>query len=121
MFTSFDPFKLMGSGMALWADTARTLQSQYVSAVANAAQQGPGKLQWTRVEMPVLALKFDTSETQLRDVFQTAANININTWTHTAQLLDALPDWAQWPSPAASRAFTDLFDQWQDKASKTYE
>lgn len=107
---SYDPLKLMTSGLALWADTARMMQAQYVTAVARATEAIPGELAWKTVEIPVLTLKMGLSEERLRETFQTSANNNMNAWVHTANILAAMPEWTRWPSEGPGRAFTDLFD-----------
>lgn len=108
---TIDPFKLITSGIALWADTARVMQSQYVSTLARAAENMPATLEWGTLEIPVLKRTSVDSEQQLRDAFQTAANINVNAWAHTANILSAMPNWTQKPMEASSKAMTDMFDR----------
>lgn len=111
MTQSYDPFKIMSSSLALWADATRNLQSQYTETLARALEQAPTSLEWKTLEIPFLAPNFGSSDKQLQEAFQTMANINVSAWTHTADMLAALPEWARAPTNTSSRAFRQFFEQ----------
>ena len=114
---SYDPFKMMASGIALWADTARTVQSQYIATATLAAEQIPGTLEWKTMDIPVFTGNPDQSEKYLQEIFRTAADINVNAWAHTANLLASMPNWTQWSTQVPGRAITDMFDKVRTKQS----
>ena len=114
---SHDPFKMMASGLALWADTARTVQSHYIAAATHAAEQMPGTLEWKTVDIPVFTTNTNQSEKRLQETFRTAADINVNAWAHTANMLAAMPNWTQWSTQVPGRAMTDIFDKMRTKRS----
>jgi len=112
---SYDPFKMVASGIALWADTARTMQSQYIAAATHATERASGTLEWRTVDIPVFTLNTGQSEKRIQETFRTAADINVNAWAHTANMLAAMPDWTQWSTQVPGRAMTDMFDKMRTK------
>lgn len=108
---SYDPFKMVASGIALWADAARTMQAQYIESVTHLVDRGPGTLEWKTLEVPVFTTNTELSDQRLQQAFQTAANINVSAWTHTANMLAAMPDWSRLTTQVPGRAMTDMFDK----------
>jgi len=112
MFSNtYAPFKMVASGIALWADTARTMQAQYIDTVTHLVDRGPGTLEWKTVEVPVFTANTELSDQRLQQTFQTAANINVSAWTHTANMLAAMPNWSRWTTQVPGRSMTDMFDK----------
>lgn len=115
-----DTLKMMTSGMALWVDTVRGMQDRYVNAVASAAENAPGSIGWKTMEIPVLTVNLSgagSPEKRLKESFQRSANRNIEAWTHAANMLQAVPSWAKWPTHIQSRKLTDQFDKLRPKPS----
>lgn len=114
---SYDPLKMVTSSMVLWMETARTMQTQYINAISNAAESAPAKMSWKTMEVPVLSIDMGSQEKRLQETFQRSANMNISSWTHAANMLSALPSWADWSTHIPSRAMTDRFDKMRPKPS----
>ncbi len=115
--SQYDPFALLTSTLAFWADVTRTTQTQYVKTLEQMSANLPDMVTWRSVDVPIFSMFPDTPissdalEERLRESFQIAADINLNTWTHIANIISALPDWAHWPTEVPGRAMTDMFDE----------
>ncbi len=106
-----DPSKAYSAAVAMWLDTARTLQAQWVQSVSSMASSLPATINWKTVEIPVMSFPAAQGEARMREAFQVAADINLNAWTQAAGMLAALPRWAHWPTEIPGRVATDLFHQ----------
>ncbi|MEL6324303.1 MAG: hypothetical protein AAFQ84_08760, partial [Pseudomonadota bacterium] len=116
----FDPFKSYSQAVGLWLETARTLQTQWVQTVSSMATSMPKAVDWKSVEYPVIKLAGLPKEDQMREIFQVAADINLNTWTHAANYLSALPRWMHWPTELPGRLAADLFHQSRSASHTAY-
>ncbi len=110
MSAFFDPFTLMSSSVAFWAESSQALQKQYISTVTHMIEQSTQSLNGANMGGASSEVARSGSEAYLQDVFQTAANINLGAWTHTANMLAAMPDWMQWSTQAPERAMASLFE-----------
>lgn len=114
----FDPFKSYAAALSLWADTARTVQTQWVQSVGKMAAQTQNMVKWKQMDVPVFNFTIAPNEEQMREAFQTAADVNLNTWTHAANLLSSLPRWAHWPTEVPGRVITDFFHHMHTQPSQ---
>ena len=112
---SYDPLKLMTSSLAVWADTARALQKQTIATATHLAEQSPVHM---ALKSGTPDVPIERSENYFRATFQTMASINLNAWTHTANVLAAMPSWTRWPSQMPGCAMSEIFNRQHDTDSE---
>lgn len=107
------PYKMAAANLAFWADMTKATQKRMVDTAVRAAEQMPDMLTWEPGKLPSMTSGLDMSEAKMREAFQSAADSNLNVWTHAASMLSAMPDWVHWPSQIPGRTMTDMFDQFK--------
>lgn len=118
-----DPVKAYSTALAMWLDTARTMQAQWLQSVSSMTSSTATEIDWKTIKIPVVNYTAAPSEAKMREAFQIAADINLNAWTQAANLLAALPRWAHWPTEIPGRVATDMFHEMRNgnKPETIYE
>ncbi|MEO9970409.1 MAG: hypothetical protein ABJG15_11445 [Hyphomonadaceae bacterium] len=101
-----DPFKILSESLQIWTSATRRAQENWLQLVNHQVEQaktGQGVF-------PIPHMNMAMDETKIRDMFQTAADTNLNAWTEMAEKIAALPSWVRWPTEVPGRALTDMFD-----------
>ena len=101
-----DPFKILSESLQIWTSATRRAQENWIQLVSHQAERA--KTGQGVFPMPHMNISMD--ETKIRDMFQTAADMNLNAWTDMAEKIAALPSWVRWPTEVPGRALTDMFD-----------
>ncbi|MEM9738699.1 MAG: hypothetical protein AAF829_02440 [Pseudomonadota bacterium] len=86
-------------------------QETMFSAMERASKSTVSPLSWVSAEVPVPNPKFYFDEEVMREGFQKLADANLSSWEHAADMLQALPNWASWPTRVPGTVMTDMFDR----------
>ena len=115
---SFDPFKMFQANMAFWADATEAMQKQMAQTTAAMMEQMPDMMSWDKDAMASMNPAEAMSENRMREMFQTMADTNLTAWTHTANMLSAMPSWMHMPTQVPGRAMADMFDKFKAKPGR---
>jgi hypothetical protein len=102
------PFDLFSKNLTMWTETTLKAQQAWMKAAAHQTEQ--------MMALPVFAPIADMmvpDETQIREGFQKAADMNLNAWTAMAEKVSALPSWARAPVEVPGRTLVDMFDMFR--------
>lgn len=94
---------------ALQANLA--FQETMTSAMERAARSAESPVSWVTAELPVANPKFFFDEEVMREHFHKLADANLGAWEQAADMLKALPAWANWPVRVPGSVMTDMFDR----------
>lgn len=94
-----------------WLDAVKASQETITNSLDRAARGDHTKVNWVKFEVPVPNARAAFDEEQMRDSFHRLADMNLRGWEVAANMLQALPGWASWPSRAPGTMMTDWFDR----------
>jgi len=109
-----NPFDMFSKNLNMWTQATLSAQrswmelaTQYTEQMNHTADAAP--LNPTSM-MPNILPGMMMDETKVREVFQSAADMNLQAWTQMAEKVAALPSWVRWPVEVPGRSLADMFD-----------
>lgn len=94
-----------------WLDAVKASQETITDSLDRTARGDHKMVDWVTFEVPVPNARSAFDEEQMRDSFHRLADMNLRGWEVAANMLQALPGWANWPSRAPGTMMTDWFDR----------
>ena len=110
--TGWTPFGACAVVASAWLDATKAAQDAVTQSLDRAAHAERKTVDWVGFEVPVPSSNMMLmDEEQMRDQFHRLADMNLRGWEVAANMLQALPGWANWPSQAPGTMMTDWFDR----------
>lgn len=109
--SGWNPMTAYAAVASAWLDAVKASQDTITQSLDRAARGEHKVMDWVAFEVPVPNAHFFIDEEQMRDNFHRLADMNLRGWEMAANMLQALPGWANWPSRAPGTMMTDWFDR----------
>ncbi|MEM6665934.1 MAG: hypothetical protein AAF638_05975 [Pseudomonadota bacterium] len=113
------PLALYGVAAKMMFEQSLTGQKAFTDGLERFAQSDEKPTKWASVDVPMANLAYFFDEELLRERFHKLADSNLRSWEYAAEMLQAAPSWAAWPSKVPGTVMTDVFDRMR-RASKTF-
>jgi len=108
---AYTPFAFFAAAARSALQANMGLQDVMIGAVERASKSPTQPVNWVRAEFPVPNPKFYFDEEAMREGFHQMADANLRAWEQAADMLKALPSWANWPVRVPGSVMTDVFDR----------
>ncbi|MEM6947722.1 MAG: hypothetical protein AAF486_06495 [Pseudomonadota bacterium] len=105
------PFSFFAAAARTALQTSIAAQQRMISSVERTSQATESPVSWMSADMPVPNPKFYFDEEAMREAFHSLADANLSAWEQAADMLQALPGWATWPTRVPGSVMTDMFDR----------
>lgn len=113
------PFAFYGVAAKVMMEHAAMTQKAVTDGLERFAQSDEKPMTWVSVDVPVTNPAYFFDEELLRERFHKLADANLRGWEYAAEMLQALPAWAAWPTKVPGTVMTDVFDRMR-RASQTF-
>lgn len=108
---AYSPMSFFAVAMTAAVEANQAAQERVTTAMQRAAKSQTPAMDWVNVALPVPNTAYYFDEEFLRESFQKAADRNLRQWELAAEMLQALPGWASWPTKVPGSMMTDMFDR----------
>ncbi|MEO0465051.1 MAG: hypothetical protein AAF216_00800 [Pseudomonadota bacterium] len=107
----FSPFAAYGVFAKVMVDQTLAAQKQMTEGLERFAKSDGKPMTWYSVDIPMPNTEYFFDEELLRERFHKLSDSNLRNWEYAAELLQALPAWAAWPTKVPGSVMTDVFDR----------
>ena len=107
----FSPFAFYGVAAKMILEQVTTTQKAMIEGLERFSQSDEKPMKWASVDVPMINPAYFFDEELLRERFHKLADSNLRGWEYAAEMLQAVPAWAAWPSKVPGTMMTDAFDK----------
>lgn len=110
-FSAQTPFAFFAAAAKAAFEANIALQESMVGAMERASKTTVSPINWVTAELPVPNPQFYFDEDMMQESFHKLADSNLANWEKAANMLQAMPAWASWPTRVPGNVMTDMFDR----------